>query len=498
MAIRKFASIRLPAYALGIGLTTFFAGCFGGDDSVSSEEAANSERHVQAGSDSLNSAIAAMTGGDYAYGKENLTDLQAAHREYAAAAAQNPSNSRAKFGEALTGVLLAAQNQQLADLINNTLEAPSLFDSRGVDESVEKRAAVLKRVGKLAKSDPAFHEVQDAVATILLPAMEKSITLLTEVYQDAAFTLNLTLDGKVYEIDHAEAGLVLAGMKALHGYATLCLSYDIDIDQNGSYAYLEDLRSVNGFDDLDNLTPAQSAAIEHITTRLAPGSTFLAVRPAWQVRLSKVTGEMIEAAHIAKASLASIRTEADPQADDLIRECTSSPQGNCIDTDNMDLALDNLDSVSKYLQQPFQLQVAHLDTALTVDFTAYFKIQDFKKMLPRYGFYPKSEWSNDKPIFFFADDRGSVTGTFRDVEDLQTQYENGEITGSAYVDALHRIIHFQDPTFQGYLPGATEAGLWNLIRKQVLYHDDFRSNGTVDQLANDAMNPQFIFETSLN
>jgi hypothetical protein len=48
------------------------------------------------------------------------------------------------------------------------------------------------------------------------------------------------------------------------------------------------------------------------------------------------------------------------------------------------------------------------------------------------------------------------------------------------------------------LPGATEAGLWNLIRKQVLYHDDFRSNGTVDQLANDAMNPQFIFETSLN
>lgn len=393
--------------------------------------------------------------------------------------------------------MLAAQDQKLADLINNTIEATSLFDSRMVEEPVEKRAAVLKRVSKSAKTDPAFHEVQDAVATTLLPAMEKAIVLLTEVYQDPSFNLTLTLDGKSQEIDHAEAGLVLAGMKALHGYATLCLSYDIDIDQNGSYAFLEDLRSVNGFENLDSLTSAQSAAIEHITTRLAPGSTFLAVRPEWQVRLSAVTGEMIEAVGIAKASLASVNNETDPQADDLIRVCSFPSTGNCIDPESMTEVLNGMDSVTKYLQQPFIMKVAYLDTSLSVDFSAYFKIRDFKKMLPHYGFYPKAEWSNDKPIFYFADKLGNVTGNFKTVQDLQDRFENGEFSATAYVNALHQIIYFQDPTFQGYLPGATEANLWNLIEKHAAYYDGMGGRGPMD-LAEETMSPEFIFETSLN
>ncbi|MDQ2999930.1 MAG: hypothetical protein M3Y08_01515 [Fibrobacterota bacterium] len=31
---------------------------------------------------------------------------------------------------------------------------------------------------------------------------------------------------------------------------------------------------------------------------------------------------------------------------------------------------------------------------------------------------------------------------------------------------MKAVIHLQDPTFQGFQPRATEAGIWNLIQKQ--------------------------------
>jgi len=420
----------------------------------------------------MSEMISRMTTGEYEYGKENLSTLEIAKAKYASALRANPDNSQAKFGSALANIMLAAQDKKLSDLINKTFDARSPFDGQVVEKAAEMIPIVMKKAAELAETYPEFHEIQDALAESLLPAMDNALLSLTEVYADPSFSMMVAIDGRIREIDHAEAGVVLAGVKALRGLLTLFLSYDIDIDKNGSYDYFDNLDAINGLEDLDHLTAQQKEALVHVTTLMAPGSTFLAVRPEWKVRLGAVKSEIDGAVGIARASLASIKTETDTQIDDLLRLCNQGQiRDECIETEDLNQALDVLDSVTKYMKQPYRMELSDLDTTVIVDFTAQLNIQDVKKMLPYYDFYPQSQWDSQHPVFYFKNASGKVTGDLNDIESIDSAYHEGVINIAEMIDALKNIIYFQDPTFQGLLPGATEASIWALIQKEAEYSD---------------------------
>lgn len=484
---------RHIVYAGLVAGSLLFSGCFGSDEDVTGD----SQSHVLAANTSMNGAIGQMTSGDYDYGQEDLTQLTQAHQEYKAALAANSKDNQAHFGLALTTVLLAAQNHQVSDLLNRTVEAPSPFDPALVDDVPAKEALLLKKARTLATTFPEFHELQDALAEQMLPALEEGIGHLNTVYQDAAFNMQLTIDGKSREIDHAEVGLVLAGLKALKGFLTLFLSYDMDFDKDGSYDYLDALSSLNGVEDLDQLTADQISALDQVVALMTPGSSFLSVRSGWQNKIAAVHGDLVDAVKIARASLASIRTETDAQSDDLLRLCSSAVSSDCIGEDELSSALDAMDTASKYLEQPYVLDIPDLDTAISLDFSAFFKAQDYKKMLPHYAFYPKAEWSSQKPVFYFTDKAGNFTGDINDLDELSQSYDEGEMTPGEMVDALQTILHFQDATFGGYLAGATDASVWNLIRKSAVQDEEDVGMDGVAKLGRKAMAPEFILETSL-
>ena len=319
-----------------------------------------------------------------------------------------------------------------------------------------------------ANPDNSQAKFGSALANIMLAAHDKKLSDLI----NKTFDARSPFDGRIREIDHAEAGVILAGVKVLRGLLTLFLSYDIDIDKNGSYDYFDNFDVINGLEDLDHLTAQQKEALVHVTTLMAPGSTFLAVRPEWKVRLGAVKSEIDGAVGIARASLASIKTETDTQIDDLLRLCNQGQiRDECIETEDLNQALDVLDSVTKYMKQPYRMELSDLDTTVIVDFTAQLNVQDAKKMLPFYDFYPQAQWDSQHPVFYFKNASGKVTGDLNDIESIDSAYNEGAINIAEMIDALKNIIYFQDPTFQGLLPGATEASIWALIQKEAEYSD---------------------------
>jgi hypothetical protein len=468
--------------------TTWLGGCFLGsdDNGPSAENVGKSNTSTEKGNDGLVNSVTRMSDfSQFEYGKEDLTQLRTARADYEEALRLNPGNSQAQLGMALTGILLAAQSDHLSKVINQTLEAKSPFDTRVAEGAPAARAGVVRKVAE-ASTLPEFHVIQQAIADTLLPALDDAINRLNAVYHDPAFSMTLTIDGESRELDHAEAGILLAGVHAIKGLLTLWLSRDIDIDYNGSYDYLESFADLDTIQDFSQLTAKQRADFNKAAEILSPSSPFLAVRSGWGDRLAGVDDEIKNALNILKEAIASIDHEGDPQANDLIHICAGLEEGGCIDRSNYNDAKDVIDTAVKYMSQPYVLELADIDTTIKVNFAAYFNVQDYKKLLPYYGFYNANEWSDAQPVLYFTDAQGHITGNIKDVQNIFDDAEATNATVAQVVARLRAIIHFQDPTFQGFLPGATEADIWNLIRKQAEYEDQQDAIGSDDGIVHES------------
>ena len=461
--MRPSQGIFSSAFVLALA---FLTGCefgSGGSDGPSAANRKRAQEAAEKGSTSLSTSLTSMTGSQYEYGSEDLTSLKKADSDYQEALRLDPGNGQARMGAALTGVLLAAQSDNLSSVMNQAIEAPAPFDPNFVQNAPLARTAVLRKVTGQAVF-PEFHEIQDAIGDTLLPALEKAIANLRAVYNDPAFSMTLTIDETVREIDHAEISVLLAGFMAVHGLATLFLSYDIDLDDNGSYDYLKELEGV-GDVDFANLTPAQENAFDVLTGLLDQKSPFLAVKPAWQARLAKVDDEIKEAAAVLSNGLASIRNEKDDQEDDILKICDVGLQAECIDDDDLAAAEAVIDSVKKYLEVPYGFYIPEIDSTVHIYLAAYFNIQDYKKMLPYYGFYKAADWSEDKPVFYFTNAGGTITGDLNDLEQIGADADSLGWTVEKTIAEIRKVIHLPDPTFQGYLPGGTEDKVWDLVAK---------------------------------
>lgn len=447
--------------------SVWLAGCFlGADDSGPSDEQKKQSATVAAqGSGQLEGAVTNMTSSQFQYGKEDLTQLKQSQASYAEAARLNPGNSQAQLGLALTNILLAAQDPRLADVLNRTVDGKSPFDSRLADGAPLLRGVVLAKVAD-ASTWPEFHEIQDSIEKVLLPALEDAIARVKIAYDDPNFSMTLTIQGTPRELDHAEAGILLAGIHALHGLVTLWLSYDLDIDYNGSYAWIEALQDIGSVNNFSDLTADQRDALRKGTELFGPNAPFLAVRPAWQDRLSQVDDEINASLNIVRESLGSIAKEEDAQDDDLIHLCVPFETGSCIARPDYQNALDAVDTARKYMNQPYVVRLADIDTSIRVDFSAYFRVQDYKKMLPYYGFYDPKDWSDAKPAIYFTDKSGKVTGDIMTLKHIGDAADSLGTPASEVIAQIRAVIHLQDPTFQGFLPGATEDALWSILLKK--------------------------------
>lgn len=460
---------KKPVLAAALAASiVWLAGCLPGDGETgpSAEQKKLSDASADQAAGNLQTAIGGMQEPRYVFGKEDLAALKAAQADYAAAARLNPENSKAQLGLALATILVAAQDPRLADILNRTVEGKSPFDARLAGDAPLLRSLVLAQVAE-ASAWPEFHAIQDSIAKVLLPALEDAIARIEIAYGDPAFRMTLALGGKLRELDHVEAGVLLAGVHALHGLVTLWLSYDFDLDYQGSFDWIAALQGLGEVKRFSDLTEAQRAALQKGTELLGPDAPFLAVRPAWKERLSKVDGEILAALDILRESLSSLARETDEQDDDLIHLCAPSESAPaCLPSSAYQQGLDGLDTARKCMRQPYLVRLDDIDTTIRVDFSAFFRVQDYKKMLPYYGFYGTQDWSDAKPALYFTDKAGRITGDIPALKRISDEAGSLGTPAAEIVARLRAVLHFRDPTFQGFLPGATEDALWSILLKK--------------------------------
>jgi len=472
MLFNRKVFLRIPSVAslASLAMAAWLSSCMS-NSGPTSVDIKTSDSTTAAATANLNGAIDQLSSAQFQYGQGNLDSLTAANADFQQALTLNPNNSEANLGAALTGVLLAAQSPGLSSELNNTVGAGSPLNMNLAKNAPQARVEILRKVAAQAGT-PKFSQIQDTVASVLLPALEKAIAELQIVYNDPTFSMTLQIDGSPRKLGHSEAAVLLAGFKATHALATLLLSYDYDIDQNGSYAYLDTLGNIQNFNDLSS---SQISALTTLTTLLSPGSPFLAVRAGWSAQLASVDPEIQSALGVLQAGLATVKTQADTsQINEIIHLCSKVQDENCIQDNDFDSALTALDSVSKYMNQPYLVTdiatgAISGDTSINVNFAAFFSVQDYKKMLPYYAFYQAGTWDSANPVVYFTNTAGTkppVTGSIYTVSNILNNSDNS-LTPAQQVAQLKTIIYWQDPTFQGFLPGATSNSLWRVIQKEL-------------------------------
>lgn len=211
------------------------------------------------------------------------------------------TDSRAAFGAAITGIALkinqiAGTMQRAQDnlgLGGNTTATGGGFETSMATSAVKGMPALARVVATPSKA-PLVHELQDSLEQLLLPTLDESIQLLETSWSDSAFEFHVAIDpidfpGDTLVIDRSDVGFALSILQALRAQIRWLVSYNVDVDRDGSYAWAESLSNI---DDFDNLSPAQTDAVAHLETLISNNSSFLKVRAGKESLLASVPVEL--------------------------------------------------------------------------------------------------------------------------------------------------------------------------------------------------------------
>lgn len=210
----------------------------------------------------------------------------------------NNADSRAAFGAAITGLALKfnemagtmARAQEDLGLGGRTTATGTTTLAYASPTSIATSMPVLARVVANPSRAPLLHELQDSIELLLLPTFEESIRLLEVAWSDSVFEFHVALDpenfpGDTLVIDRSDVGLALSILQAMRAQLRWLVSYNVDIDRGGSYAWAETLSHVK---DMDSLTPAQRDAIAYLESIVSNESPLLKVRAGKEAILASV------------------------------------------------------------------------------------------------------------------------------------------------------------------------------------------------------------------
>jgi len=225
--------------------------------------------------------------------------------------ASDPSDSRTAFALAVTS--LSVKMNDLAGTFDRAR-------NNGLPLGGGQGAAVASNPGGLPATLPALaramatpakaplvHEIQDSVETLLMPVLDSAIQLLDVAWSDPGFEFRVAFDPANFPedtliLDRVDAGMALSILQGFRAQLRWLVSYNLDIDQAGSYAWADTLG--NWDPETAAISPAQDLALTHFKSLFAPGSSFLKVRPAKASLLASVPVEF-------RAALARARQATD-------------------------------------------------------------------------------------------------------------------------------------------------------------------------------------------
>ena len=347
-------------------------------------------------------------------------DLSYVRDLYEEALRLDPSNSLAHFGMAITELLTILKNRRVLDAADSLASILEGLPSESPVELMASSPITFYRMAKRAWPPGAakvaifrMSDVQDVVEQEVLPGLGRALGHLEEVEKDEEFKVYInaeTLEPFMeafaggmeegflpppevdsLEVDLGEVYVLDAQVRLLRAWLLIFTSYNLDFDYMGSYDVLS----------------AESDSLKLAYLRyLDKESQFLTLRSGGNP--SKAKSDIFAALIKLEDGVAFIRSEEDPQEDDIIKkqvlEALDEEIGPEEDTPeflrDVETVEDLLAKVRQLLSGPVALREDFdqdgEEEELLVDLSAWFDHppQDLKDLLPYHRWNPEN-FGND-------------------------------------------------------------------------------------------------------
>ena len=341
-----------------------------------------------------------------AFGEGNLENAQALSASTKATVKKlldkYPGSCEAQLGYVATIISDIANNKKINDfldtiytrfgqsksnLLSSDFENPTKISLDMSSEPSEKLRGIL------------VSDAQSAFASAI-PSLDSAISYMTNIANDDAFTCSYTVNDRTVELDRGEFAPVLAALYVAKATLTSYVSVNLNIDDNGSYAWIDSLGEISR-----KWNYSENAGIKHLTKLLDQNSKFTSIHDDWKAEYKNIPNMLDSALSYVQLGLQYGLEEAKnglaTQKNDLY--IVGDDEMAHLSTKDAQTIIDSLAYIRTKLNTGFEVPFANGKT-IKINPTKWYQNTDgVLKFLPYYVLNDMSKWDSPDGGFYWSE-----------------------------------------------------------------------------------------------
>lgn len=245
--------------------------------------------------------------------------------------------------------------------------------------------------------------VSDAQAAIAaaIPSLDSAISYMTNIANDDAFTCTYNIDERNVELDRGEFAPVLAALYAAKATLTAIVSFNLNIDENGKYDWIDSLMELDA-----KVNYYDNHGFEHLFKFIGKESKFTSIHDSWKKEYRNIPNMIDSAISYVQFGLQYGLEEAKDglktQKNDLY--IVGDDEEADLSTADAQKIIDSLNTIKTQLRTGFDIPYAKGKTIKFVPYKWFENTDGIQKFLPYHVVNDKSEWINPDGGFYWSED----------------------------------------------------------------------------------------------
>ena len=371
-------------------------------------------------------------------GKALSTEVKSAYKKVLDKA---PKNCNAQLGYAIASIVDLANNKTLNDLYKD-------YDLWFSDHGIESLEDFTEMISSLSANKSFTKTAQKALEREVSPTVDSAITFMQYIMAQGDYALQLSDDGEIREMDNSEFGIALGGLFATKAAITIATSMNLEIDDNGSYSWINNLNGLTVGE--EEPSDKQKTALVKIANLIGANGTFSSIyddkKEEWKNVPNLVDSALTEIRAAFQYSLDESKIKGSQDKDIYV---VGNGADADIGTSDVKDIIKNLGKGLEATRGPYEVEFK--GKTMTVNVRKYFEnVLGTEPFLPYYNFD-----GSDLATFKFTNKEGTETAPLLEFLDGIRPFPGGG----------EGVIIFKDPTFGGIFPDFNQEDVWELIDK---------------------------------
>lgn len=394
----------------------------------------------------------------------NATEL------FSSALESQPGNCEAQLGYALVSIVNLLNDAELNTIIDTLLNGSSDQKRALINiYQAENYASEVVKTAIQANTTLITDRIQGIVESNALPTVQQSLKIFKNLI-DNDFYYVYEADGIEFSLGKGEFQLTAGALQATEAALTILASHDLDASLDGSYNWIQSLRT-SSYNTTDS-TKARlySNAVDHALSLLSTETNFLSIKQSWRTKYTAIPDLLDSAVGNVKNGLQTLLDSADAKkkATSAALAISNGEMGD-ISKSDVKKAIDALSSAQKIIRTSVTVNLGE-DMTLEICPKKFFGIVDgIQDYLPYYKLLPMDEW------FDFMEDSSLYTWTpdFNTPDAINLAQMELKQQIMANLDTITDVIFENDNTLIYYTetnPGQATL-VWKNITEGDLYDD---------------------------